>query len=246
MSQPAYKLDSDSSPLISPRAFVNQLSSEAMASTCLRHVFFRKLLTDGYADPAEAYRFYAFQHRTYVVHSPQYISAVAVRLADDRHRSILFEIHQEESGARGDSDYMYTDYMTACGVDGAYQRATPLLPASQEWAQSFQELCVSGRPEVALGAFAFGAALILPAIYRQLESAATQLNLAPEAVTYLAERQDIWSARSESLLDIARDLSADPETRQELRSGALRALALRGMFLDAVDEALQTPSRSTP
>lgn len=253
--------DTSLAPTLAPsdsvRASVDRLVDVALAHRAVRHPFLTSFASGGFgARTKDVAVELARWYHGYSSWFPTYLTAVIERLDRADHRDLLGENLAEERG-RLDPDeretiealgipmedvdgiphpVLFERYCDAMGVTRDVRRKVP--EKTQEWRSSFLGMLRAGSAAFGVGALGLATESIVASTYeRILEGLRRVEGLDRRDMVFFELHCHVDDQHQEDLLQIARDLAAQPDGLAELERGMLASLDLRAAFWDALHAA---------
>jgi pyrroloquinoline quinone (PQQ) biosynthesis protein C len=206
----------------------------------------------------------AFQYHGYSAWFMRYLTGVIQQLEDGAHRAVLVRNLAEESGSVHDEDKpaihaqgidlewiegvphpkLYERFLDACGMNSAYRASHALCDAVLVWRSQLLHTCTNAGPLVALGALGFGTELIVRFVYQQLLAGIKRfLPIDGRDRVFFDLHCGVDDQHGEALEQIALELVHSNADLQQVRHGAITALALREAFFDTMWRGAQIAPR---
>lgn len=218
--------------------FVDALCIEADGHPALQHAFLTRLAAGDLPDVRATLRDYCYQYAIYSSKFPSYLEAVLAGLVSPRHRELVLENLREERGEDSGGvphAELFQRFRRAMGVTPAYEAAHEPCGTARAWREQFLLLCRSRPVGFGVGALGIGTERVVARIYGSLHRAVVEhTDLTPEDYRFLTVHMVCDDGHGEHMREISVGLAEDPAQREGLRFGVHAALALRGLFWDAM------------
>ena len=241
-------------PRTAPTAPVAALASEALRHRAVRHPFLQSFGSGAFGRRTEEVaRTYARWYDGYSRWFPRYLKAVIERLDEPAHRALLAENLAEEQGSLCPDEHatlvgLGIDPATVDGVPhpelfarfrralGLSDRETVDVPAATiEWRSTFLGMLRAGSAAYGVGALGLGTETIVSEIYPYVLDGLAHVDaLTREDVVFFELHCHVDDQHQEDLLQIARELAAQPDGIADLRRGMVDALEARARFWDVL------------
>lgn len=245
-----------------PRAYVAYLAEETLRHRAVNHPYLHALRDGTLPDRHWALADFGRQYYSYSKHFPRYLTAVISQLEDPAHRRGLMENLTEESGIYEEAELaelaeigikrewiegiphpaLFQRFCRAMGVDHGEDHVEEAEVVC--WRELFLMLLSNGSAAEVVGALGLGTENIVSTIYLPFVDAINQLSLDPKDTVFFSLHTAVDDHHQETLQNIAAELATTPKGRNDLRRGALKALAMRCAFWDWMYERALFPENN--
>lgn len=232
-----------------PEAFADELDAEALAQPALRHPWLFCVKKRVYPDMPRAMRDFAWQYHAYSSAFPSYLRCAIRKLQLPRHRALLEENLREEQGElglaercqlrRAGLDPACVDgiphpklYRAFCGsLDLTEEELARPTREARLWQKEFLAFLEDASLPAVLGALGPGTENIVSPIYGALLVALRALPNAERIdLRFIVLHCNLDDQHAQDLRVVAQAFMSTESDRREMRSGMLKALALREQF----------------
>lgn len=231
-------------------SFVRSLEQAATRHRAVRHPLLRVLAEGRQSDDHAILFEFARTYPGYATHFPRYLTVTISRLQDPRHRALMLENLQEESGSYEEQEL---EELEAAGLrrewfDGVahpklFDRFAHALGVPTEgrapveeverWREAFLEVLTGSSPAQAIGALGLGTEGIVRSIYEPFAAAVRRHpELSARAAVFFPLHTAVDEQHQAALHSIAVDMARRPKDRGDLRRGMDKALNLRARYWD--------------
>ncbi|MFC1747781.1 iron-containing redox enzyme family protein [Pseudomonadota bacterium] len=237
------------------RELIGDLLHEANAHSALNHRWLKNIATHGYTDQHYALKTFAYEYHTYAGAFPHYLRAVIDRLTLATHKEPLLENLAEEKG-KLDAEEIAVLKAHGINTDAIKGIAHPVLyrrfchamglsdlhlqePAhvAMQWRTNLLDYIKTASPAAAVGAIGIGTEGIVKPIYEKVLSGIRALGtLSRDEYAFFDLHCVVDDKHAEDLKNVAIALIDTKNGYEELRAGMLKALELRALFWDHMDE----------
>tara|TARA_B100001093_G_scaffold515829_1_gene593106 strand:+ start:2200 stop:3006 length:807 start_codon:yes stop_codon:yes gene_type:complete len=222
--------------------FVNALIQEVNAHPALNHEYLKRLSLGDMPNVDAALRDYAFNYSFYSNRFVSYLDAVIDGMKDEGHKELIRENLLEEEGdpmavELKDKPHVeiFADFKARIGVNDQYLASNEVCDTVQFWSETFLSCCENERNGCGLGAIGIATEFIVPEIYQHFINAIEQHSTFDNnASLFFRLHVDCDDGHGDDLVNVIKDVAAEPSEREAIRFGALLALNLRSAFWDAM------------
>lgn len=235
--------------------FVDLLASYAKTSPAISHQYLYHFQRGEFANFDLAVSDFAAHYQVYSSSFPRYVRAVLNNLTNDRHKALLEENLQEETGNSDASDLpselmmqvrgvphstLFKRFCEAASDSAGNEEPPPLSEVASLWKQNFLSLCELDEC-VGIGALGIGTELIVSDIYKQILPGLTNFsNISDKNRVFFDLHCACDDAHADQILSIAAELAVDVAACERLEFGTKCAIHLRTLFWTKLLQRAQT------
>ena len=186
--------------------------------------------------------YFAGQYGIYCRYFPRFLAAAAANIPDDATRMSLIENLWEEHGEgklAKSHRILYNKFANALDYDDASLEAVTALPTTDICIQNMLDLCRDQHFLVGLGALGPGTEYFTNDEYKIIESGLKKYDF------LTADDYEFWTVHISldehhysDMIDAIRAWETDDDSREKIRSGAHKALALEYIFWEGLEDNL--------
>lgn len=221
--------------------FVDALRVEVLQHPAVNHQFLYRLRHGLFPDMVAVLRDYAHQYSFYSRGFVTYLQSVIDHLPTQVQRDTLMENLIEEQGNPDATRIeekphveIFNHFKAIVGADDAYKAKTPVSATVEIWARLFDEKCQSAQVGIGLGAIGLATENIVPVFYPFIaDGIDNHTALGEDASLFFRLHVDCDDGHGEDLVQITKEIAADPQSREAIRFGTISALNLRAAFWDS-------------
>ena len=234
------------------KEYIRRLRQAALHHRAVNHPYLQALSSAALPHHATAVTEFAEQYANYSGIFSQMLQTLEPALISEAHRGVIAENLSEESGHY---NFETLETLADLGIkpqffDGVphhnlfmrFTRAVggqPQPPSEpmRTWCESMLKMMAEPGGHAGVGALGLGTELIVPQIYRAIESALTYLpHLSTRDTVFFTLHGPVDSHHQEELIELATELAATPSDRRRIARGTFEALDHRALFWDWLNQ----------